>query len=436
MRSRLMQNRLVPRMLRVPLVLAVVMATGCTKTPRETGSVRDTNSDSDLTTSEISPGRNAGLGERSYKSVAQKVVVQSAQIKPGDVVLITGSEKDLPLLEDISIEVQKQGGSSLVSVGSAGLDRRIFDEVPAQYDTVTPKAMLKLAGLFDVFIGTESFEAATLKGVPPERLAARGKAFNPVVDLMQKRGVRRVFLGNGLYPSEGNSKQYDVSRRDLADALYSGVDVDYAELQRNGERIRQTLAASKALRITAPNGTDLRVQIAGRPVLVSDGVISPEDQHHGGAATSVWLPAGEVYLVPIAGSGDGVLVADRDYYQGEPIEELRLEFRAGKLVSMTAKSGLDPVQKQYDAAGTGRDALGVIDFGINPGLKLPAGKPVHAWSRAGMVTVVVGNNSWAGGNNKVPFGMSPFLPNATVTIDGKPLIQDGKLQAGQRMAAR
>jgi len=90
--------------------------------------------------------------------------------------------------------------------------------------------------------------------------------------------------------------------------------------------------------------------------LVSDGVISPEDQHHGGAATSVWLPAGEVYLVPIAGSGDGVLVADRDYYQGEPIEELRLEFRAGKLVSMTAKSGLDPVQKQYDAAGTGRDA--------------------------------------------------------------------------------
>ena len=178
MRSRLMQNRLVPRMLRVPLVLAVVMATGCTKTPRETGSVRDTNSDSDLTTSEISPGRNAGLGERSYKSVAQKVVVQSARIKPGDMVLITGSEKDLPLLEDISIEVQKQGGSSLVSVGSAGLDRRIFDEVPAQYDTVTPKAMLKLAGLFDVFIGTESFEAATLKGVPPERLAARGKAFS------------------------------------------------------------------------------------------------------------------------------------------------------------------------------------------------------------------------------------------------------------------
>ncbi len=435
--SRLKQNRLIPRTLVFPLLSAALMTTGCTKGARETASVRDTTgSDSERAAPEASSDRDDGPGERNYKSVARKVVTQSARVKPGDIVLITGSDKDLPLLEDISIEVRKQGASPLMTVGSSRLGRRSFDEVPAELDTLTPKAMLKLASAIDVSIGTESFEPAALKGVSPERIAARGKAFTPVTALLLKRGVRRVFLGNGLYPSEGNAEQYDVSRRDLADALYGGVDVDYAELQRTGERMRQTLAAGKELRITAPNGTDLRVQIAGRPIFVSDGVISPEDERRGGAATSVWLPAGEVYVIPVAGSGNGVLVADRDFYQAEPIEGLRLEFKGGKMTSMTAKSGLDPLKKQYDASGTGKDMLSVIDIGLNPGLKLPANKPIHAWSRAGMVTVSVGDNTWAGGNNNVPFELAPFLTNATVTLDGKPLVQDGKLQTGERVAAR
>jgi hypothetical protein len=101
---------------------------------------------------------------------------------------------------------------------------------------------------------------------------------------------------------------------------------------------------------------------------------------------------------------------------------------------MSAKSGLESLKKQYDASGPGRDVLGVIDFGINPGLKLPADKPIHAWSRAGMVTVVVGNNTWAGGTNQVEFGMSPYLADATVAIDGKVLIQDGNLQTGKQVA--
>ena len=53
-----------------------------------------------------------------------------------------------------------------------------------------------------------------------------------------------------------------------------GVDIDYAQLQQTGEELRRVLAKGKAVRITAPNGTDLRVRIAGRPAYVSDGIIS------------------------------------------------------------------------------------------------------------------------------------------------------------------
>jgi leucyl aminopeptidase (aminopeptidase T) len=248
--------------------------------------------------------------------------------------------------------------------------------------------------------------------------------------------VRQVLLGNGLYPTAERAEQLDVSRGELADALYGGVDVDYAQLQATGEQIRRVLAGGKQVRITAPNGTDLRVRIAGRSPYVSDGVISAEDRRRGGPATSVWLPAGEVYVVPGPGSADGVLVADGLFFEGERIEGLRLEFKDGKLASMTAKSGLEALKARYDAAGAGKDVLGVLDLGINPGLKLPADKPMHVWSRAGMVTVGLGNNVWAGGDNDVAFGLAPYLPNGTVEVDGKVVIQDGKLVGAERVAVR
>ena len=416
------------------LLIPLVLAMGCSKPAGETtGAARDTSSESDPVAS--ADGGADVLKDRNYRSVAEKVVTGSARVKEGDVVLLNGTVADLPLLEDLSIEIQKLGASPLVTVASSRLTRRSYEEVPAKFDAVTPEGFQKLAGIVDVFIGTESFEPTTLKGVAPERIAARGKAAAPIGELMQKRGVRRVFLGNGLYPSAGNAEQFEVSRGDLADMLYGGVDVDYAQLQQTGEQVRQTVAAGKEVRITAPNGTDLKAKIGGRPVYVSDGVISPEDQRRGGPATSVWLPAGEVYVVPVPGTAEGVLVA-QEFYQGTPVDELRLEFKAGKVASMSAKSGLEALKAQYDASGAGKELLSVIDVGINSGLKVPADKPIHAWSRAGMVTVGVGNNTWAGGDNQVPFGMAPFLSNATVTVDGKVLIQDGKLQAGEAVAVR
>ena len=355
-------------------------------------------------------------------------------MKEGDVVLISGSDEDLPLLEDLAIEVHKRGGSPLVTAFSIGFNRRTYDEVPAKYDTVPPKSTLELLKVIDVFIATEAGEQRTLKDVPAERIAARSKAFGPIMAASRRRNVRSVFLGNGLYPSAESAEQYDVSRRELAGMLYDGVDIDFAQLQQAGAEVQRILAAGKEVRITAPNGTDLRMRIAGRPSYVSDGIISPEDQRRAGPATTVWLPAGEVYLVPLAGTAEGVVVADHDFFRGDPIEGLRLEFKGGKLTSMTAKSGLERLKTLYDASGPGRDELSALDIGINPGLKLPAGKPIYPWSRAGLVTVAVGNNVWAGGTNEGSFLVAPHLPDATLAVDGKVLVEGGKL-VGKKVAA-
>jgi aminopeptidase len=224
----------------------------------------------------------------------------------------------------------------------------------------------------------------------------------------------------------GRARRTDVRR----------IDADYSQLQATGEQIRKALVAGKELRITSPGGTDLRVKIAGRPVVVSDGVISAEDRKQGGPAVSVWLPAGEVFLTPVPGTANGVVVADHIFFQGDRIDGLRLEMKDGKMVGMTANSGLEPLKKYYELAGPGKDIFGVVDIGINPGIKLPEGGAVNVWSRAGAVTVVVGGNGWAGGENRSDFSVSPEIKNATLEVDGTALVKDGKLTASTAVAGR
>jgi hypothetical protein len=171
----------------------------------------------------------------------------------------------------------------------------------------------------------------------------------------------------------------------------------------------------------------LRVRIDGRPVLDSDGVVSKEELAAGGAGANIYLPAGEVYLAPVPGSAEGVVVHARDFFRGRELSNLRLEFRAGRLVSMHGEGpGYAEFRAAYEAVRDARkDEFSFVDFGLNPHLKLPPGSQVGAWVPAGMVSVGMGANTWADGDNSVAYGLTAHLPASTVTLDGKLLVERG-----------
>ena len=362
------------------------------------------------------------------EALAQKLVTQCAGIHEGDIVLVSGGVRDVELLEDVAVQVRKLGAFPLVTLGSDRMTRRMFTDVPAKYDSQTPEFDLKLLNLVTAIISVDWGQTmGLLADIPPERLAAQAQAGQPVGELLLKRNVRQVNLGNGLYPTTALARQFAVPQPELSKIFWAGVNADYTKLQATGEAVKTALASGREIQITNPNGTDLRVRIEARPVFVSDGVISAEDMQRGGAACQVWLPAGEVYVAPVPGTAEGKVVVDRQFYQGKEILGLTLTFKAGKLTSMTAKSGLEPLKALYDAAGPGKDLFAAIDLGINPNVRLLPGSHMVAWMPVGMVTVGFGNNTWAGGENNASFGLYSFLPGSTVKVDGKVLVTDGIL---------
>jgi leucyl aminopeptidase (aminopeptidase T) len=367
--------------------------------------------------------------ESDKEGLARKLVYEVAGVQENDLVLISGGTRDFELLENMATHVRMLGAHPLVTVGSERMERRYYDMVPAKYDSQTPEFASRLAGLVTVAINVAFGEnPGLLSDVAAERIATLSKANAPTTEVMLKRNVRQVFMGNDMYPTANLAKQWGVSQEELAKIFWAGVNTDYAKLRATGEAVRSVLASGKEAHITNPNGTDLKVRIEGRPVFISDGVISPEDAREGGSACQVWLPAGEVYLAPVPGTAEGKVVVDHQFVEGKKVSGLTLTYKAGKLVSMTGQSGMERLQAQYDAAGEGKDLFAYIDVGINADVYIVPGSKMNAWMPAGNVTVGVGNNSWTGGGNYSAFALANFLPGSTLTVDGKVLVENGKLK--------
>jgi aminopeptidase len=349
-------------------------------------------------------------------------------VAEGELVQITGEPRDATLLEDLAVAVRRRGAHPLVTLRSDRLARRLFDEVPARYDAQVPEFARKLAGLVDVSLILESEDESALAGVPAARLAAASNATAPVWALLRKRNVRVVWLGNGLYPSATRARQLGLTEPELAALFRAALAVDYAKMSARGAALKKTLSEAKELRLTDADGTDLTMGVAGRPVGVNDGVIGPEKRKQGGAACWAWLPAGEVYLTPAPGTARGKVVIDRCLFEGKEVRGLTLTVRDGKVTSLTAASGGERLRTVYEAAPAGKDVLSSLDVGINPDARGTGKTPPLTFIPAGVVTVGIGNNTWAGGDVAITFTLQGSLPAATLTIDGKPVVERGVLK--------
>ncbi len=188
------------------------------------------------------------------------------------------------------------------------------------------------------------------------------------------------------------------------------LDIDYDELKAREEEIARRLRGARQVRITTPAGTDLSFEIGGRTVYTDCG-----DLRSPGAFGN--LPAGEVCLAPVEGTGKGVLVVDGSVGgSGKVITPITLRFEAGAAVEIS-----DP-QLRETLQSHGPLAFSLAEFGIGTNPKADiVGNVLEDEKAIGTAHVALGANASMGGAVQVPIHIDLILLRAAVEIDGVPL---------------
>ncbi len=221
-----------------------------------------------------------------------------------------------------------------------------------------------------------------------------------------------------------HSAEYD---RVYVDAL----DIDYAKLAARQAAVVKTLQSGE-VRVTTPDGTDLRFTVGDRPFNRQDGDGSKARMASARVRVDreVELPAGVIRVAPIEESVSGIFaVPSARFGTGTKVTGIRLEIERGRVVRASAKTE-EAALKAFLASAPGASQFREFGLGFNPKLVTPPGKPFLAYYGYGdaVVRLSLGDNMEIGGNVRGGGLRWMFFPQATVRVGETVVVERGRLK--------
>ncbi len=333
------------------------------------------------------------------EALADKTV-EMLRVAPGQVISLWASTASLDLLQALAFRIRAHGAFWTTRLIFEPLLQRIGQEVPEQYLPLVPEHELRWMSDISAIVEVRD-HGGRVPDVPIARRRAMASEWIALIDAAAHRGVRRVHVVN---PTQSLADAYGIPLVRLTELLGRAMNVDYTSVDQTQERAAARLSGTKEVKITSALGTDLSLNIAGRPVLCD------KDS----------LPHGEVYVAPNEDSANGIAVFERVFVRGLPIEHLRLTFENGKVVGVDAPDARAAASlEELLAVSTGeKDRIAELGIGLNPGVTEPVGIIALDEKIDGSIHIAIGMNESFGGKNKSNMHLDMVMLSPTLTLDG------------------
>lgn len=364
----------------------------------------------------------------NYDSIADKMVNNSLKVQPGENIVISGTPTELALLEALSVATTKAGGKPIIQLDMPKANKRAIMETPIKYletpSTYTVAQMQHVDGY--IFVGSTQ-DPTLFNDVPEEKLAAIRHASIPFNNAIKTAKFRSVSLGQtGGIPTENYAAFRNADYSQMLSNFWSAVDTDYENLDSSARKLVKLMKSNTKVKLTSKNGTNLKFELASNvDPRINAGTTDSTSALSGPA--QVWLPAGEVYACTDPRSTSGTLVVPSMPFRGVTVENLKIEFKNGRLITFSADKN-EKILKEYFASSSGDyGVLALIDIGLNQNSKPMKKSNYYSWEMAGIVTLSMGNNNWAGCAVESDAGLSFNLSDTTLTFDDVTVVNEGKL---------
>jgi aminopeptidase len=404
-------------MIRIAVLSAMMSAVGCAGTaPRGPATYEPT--------AHASADVAAAIDHRAIATS----IARNAAIQEGELVWIYGGSSDVEFMEMLAVAVAALGGQPLVSLFSDVTMRDWYRDVPERFDTMRDDWRWQIYQNADVVFLLSRIDPATYAGIAPGRLRAYGVGNPGLWDVLRERGVRIVWIGNRVHPSEWSARMFGIEQSELESIYWKGMAADRDRLAFLGDRFREILRGASTLRVQHPNGTDITVGVAGQRILVTDGSFSPTrgEPDPSTGLYETWLPGGEVTLGVDPESAEGRLVLERFFLDGHDIGPATLTFSGGRLLAVESESDVSRLRELTQSALPMSERLTGLKFGTNPDI---TDERILPWMGAGMASLTMGSNLVLGGDIDLPYGpVFLTLAGSTIHVDDRVVVEGGVLK--------
>jgi leucyl aminopeptidase (aminopeptidase T) len=364
--------------------------------------------------------------EASPPAVARALLGSALAITRGEHVAVMTWSHTLPWATACVTEARRLGARPFLVLEDEGAFWRSLDLAPSVAGwSGLPAPVLAAISRADALVYFPGpADRPRLRALPSRQLTPFLGADDEWLRRTRRAGVRgvRCLLG---YASDAQSERWSVPGATWRSQLIRGItDVDYGELGRDAKRAALLLRRGRTLRLAATNGTALTLRLRGRTPWVDDGRVDPDDRRHG--RTLATSPPGSVVVAVEEGSAEGTVVANRpSFLASGRVAGAQWEVEKGRLRNYWYTEGADTFETEFTSAPRGRELIALFAIGLNGALA--PGVPQAEDAEAGTVTIAIGGNTLYGGRNRCRYLSWITVGEATVSVDGHPLADRGKI---------
>jgi len=203
------------------------------------------------------------------------------------------------------------------------------------------------------------------------------------------------------------------------DVLLRAARADYQEIAEKSKRLRDIFSAAETISVETELGTAMDFSVRGMEGHSEDGLYNRPGR---------WgnMPAGEAGIGPEEGTAKGVMVVDWSMSTIGPLEEpLIIRVEEGRAAGIEGRQANALVER---LSPFGRSAFTLAEFalGTNKWAQL-SGIVLEDEKVFGTAHFALGNNVSFGGTTDVPIHLDGVLRAPTVTVDGRPIMEQGHL---------
>lgn len=293
---------------------------------------------------------------------AQALVNYSLYVKPNEWVVIRGSDLALPLIQECYREVLKAGAHPTVMLNPEGISEILLKEGSDEQLQFNAPIMMEVYAKADKILNIlGDHNLKSLAAIPSDRIALQRRSGAPVTKLYNDRVARgEMDWTLCLYPTESSAQEANMSLSDYEEFVFEACLLNSENPIASWQQVHDQQAAMVTYLNQKTNfhiiarDTDLTLSTANRIWINSDG-------HHN-------FPSGEVFTAPVKESVNGTIrFTFPGIYSGQEIEDIRLTFKAGKVIQASAKRGQALLHALLDT-DEGSHYVGEFAIGTNYGI--------------------------------------------------------------------